>query len=131
MTSENNNGVITEDVIHIDEEFADIVHQAETTGKRRTEELSVRGSELKETLGRLAHEARVRKITIRNQHGKTLVEIPLVLGAAGLLIIGPWTAALLAAAWLTRVSILIEYEDAPVVEEEAKSAVEQIEVRIA
>lgn len=131
MTSENNNGVITEDVIHIDEEFTDIVHQAETTGKRRVEVLSVRGDELKETLGRLAREARARKITIRNQHGKTLVEIPLVLGAAGLLIIGPWTAALLAAAWLTRVSILIEYEDAPAVEEEARSAVEQIEVRIA
>ena len=32
---------------------------------------------------------------------------------AGVLIIGPWTAALLAAAWLSRVSILIEYEEAP------------------
>ena len=120
------------EVIHIEEEFKDVVAQAEVTGKRRMEEISVRGSELKETLGRLAKEATVRKIIVKNQHGKTLVSIPFVLGAAGMLIIGPWTAGLLVAAWLTRVSILIEYEEAPTaVEEVAKSAVEQIEARIA
>ncbi len=120
------------ELIRVEEEFRDIVHKAEDTGKRRIEELSVRGGELKETLGRLAKEARVRKITVRSADGKTLVEIPFVLGAAGVLIIGPWTAALLAAAWLTRVSILIEYEEAPTAAEEAaKKAVEQIETRIA
>ncbi len=121
-----------DDVIHIEEEFKDVVAQAEDTGRRRYEEFSVRGADLKDTLGRLAQEARVRKITLRSRTGKTLAEIPLALGAAGVLIIGPWTAVLLAAAWLTRVSILIEYEDAPsAVEEAAQSAVDQIEVRIA
>ncbi|MBP6786220.1 MAG: DUF4342 domain-containing protein [Candidatus Promineofilum sp.] len=121
-----------DNVIHVEEEFKDVVAQAEDTGRRRYEEFSVRGTELKDTLGRLAQEARVRKITLRSRTGRTLAEIPLALGAAGVLIIGPWTAVLLAAAWLTRVSILIEYEDAPsAVEEAARSAVEQIEVRIA
>ena len=121
-----------DEIIHIEEEFKDVVHKAEESGKRRFEEFSVRGGELKDTFGRLAKEARVRKITLKNQSGKTLVEIPFVLGAAGVLIIGPWTAALLAAAWLTRVSILIEYEEAPsAAEEAARSAIDQIEARIA
>ena len=121
-----------DEMIHIDEEFRDVVAQAEDTGRRRYEEFSVRGGELKDTLGRLAQEARVRNVTLKSRTGQTLAEIPLVLGAAGMLIIGPWTAALLAAAWLTRVSILIEYEDAPSpVEEAAHDAIDQIEVRIA
>lgn len=121
-----------DEVIHIEEEFRDVVAQAEDTGRRRYEEFSVRGGELKDTLGRLAQEARVRKITLKSRTGRTLAEIPLALGAVGMLIIGPWTAALLAAAWLTRVSILIEYEDAPSpVEEAGRRAVDQIEARIA
>ena len=121
-----------DDVIHVEEEFKNLVVQAEDTSRRRYEEFSVRGADLKDAVGRLAQEARVRKITLRSRTGKTLAEIPLALGAAGVLIIGPWTAVLLAAAWLTRVSILIKYEDAPsAVEEAARSAVEQIEVRIA
>jgi hypothetical protein len=121
-----------DDVIHVEEEFKNLVVQAEDTSRRRYEEFSVRGADLKDAVGRLAQEARVRKITLRSRTGKTLAEIPLALGAAGVLIIGPWTAVLLAAAWLTRVSILIEYEDAPsAVEEAARSAVDEIEVRIA
>ena len=124
MSAESQN-----EMIRVEEEFKQIVAD---DGGRRYEELSMRGGELKDALGRLAQEARVRKITLKSRTGQTLAEIPLVLGAAGMIIIGPWTAALLAAAWLTRVSILIEYEDAPArVEEDARSAVDQIEVRIA
>ncbi len=121
---------IHDELITIEEEFGSVVHKTEETGKRRFEEFSARGGELKGILGRLAHEATARKITLRNESGKTLAEIPLAIGAAGVLIIGPWTAALLAAAWLTRVSILIEYEEAPA-PEAAESAIDQIEVRIA
>ena len=119
---------MSEQIINVENEFKDVVAQAEVVGQRRFEEISVRGSELKETLGRLTKEARVRKITLKNQSGRTLAEIPLALGALGVLIIGPWTAALLATAWLTRVSIIIEYEDAP---NEVEKAVEKIEKRIA
>lgn len=129
MTDEMKNEMDYE-LIHVEEEGRRLVAQAETTGRRRIEEMSVRGSELRETLGRLAQEGRARKITVRNHTGKTLFEIPLVLGAAGVLILGPWTAALLAAAWLTRASILIEYEDAPAAETDVP-AVLQIEPRVA
>jgi len=116
---------MSEDTIHFEEELHDAAVQAEGAAKRRIEIISVRGNELKDVVGRLANEARVRKITVKDRTGKKLLEIPFVLGAAGVLLIGPWTAALLAAAWLTRVSILIEYEEAP-----ALSAVEKIEPRI-
>ena len=115
------------EVIPVEEELHDAADRAEGEARRRIEVISVRGNEMKDVVGRLANEARVRKITLKNRAGKTLVEIPFVLGAAGVLLIGPWTAALLAVAWLTRVSILIEYEEAPAIE----SAVEKIEPRIA
>ena len=121
---------IHDELISVEEEFSSVIHKAEETGKRRFEEFSVRGGDLKDTLGRLAREATARKITLRNESGKTLAQIPLAIGAAGVLIIGPWTAALLAAAWLTRVSILIEYEELPAPAEEIP-AVRQIEPRVA
>lgn len=91
----------------------------ETKSKMRTEEISVAGRELMNTLGRLAREATVRKVTVKSASGKTIVEIPFLLGAVGVLALGPWTAALLGAAWLTRASVLIEYEEAPETMEEA------------
>lgn len=123
--TENINNEMDYELIHIEEEG-----RRPATTDRRRDEITVHGSELRDTLGRLAQEGRARKITVRNRYGKTLVEIPLVLGAAGMLIIGPWTAALLAAAWLTRVSILIEYEPLPSAETDVP-AVLQIEPRIA
>jgi hypothetical protein len=110
---------MTDETIHIEEEVKDAAHKVEATAKRWTEQITVRGGDLGETLGRLMKEATVRKITVKSESGKTLVEIPLVLGVAGALVVGPWTAVLLVAAWLTRVSILIEYEAAPTPVEEA------------
>ncbi len=110
---------MTNETIHIEEEVKEAAHKVEETAKRWTEEISVRGGDLGDTLGRLVKEATVRKITVRSESGKTLLEVPLVLGAAGMLFIGPWTGLLLITAWLTRVSILIEYEAAPTKVEEA------------
>ena len=92
---------MSDETIHIEEELKGAAHKVEDTAKRWTEQISVRGGDLGETLGRLAKEATVRKITVKSESGKTLVEIPLVLGVAGALFVGPWTAVLLVAAWLT------------------------------
>ena len=123
---------MTDETIHVEEELKDAAHKAEDTAKRWTEEISVRGGELGETLGRLMKEATVRKITIKSESGKTLLEIPLVLGVAGMVFIGPWTAVLLIAAWLTRVSILIEYEAAPTkIEEAAEDVAQDVQAALA
>lgn len=106
---------MSDETIHIDE----LKVEAEAAGRRWTEELSVSGSNLADTLGRLGREAAVRKITVKNARGRTIAEIPLLLGTAGVLVLGPWTAAVLVAAWLGRVSLIIEYEKAPDTMEEA------------
>ncbi|MEZ4519470.1 MAG: DUF4342 domain-containing protein [Chloroflexota bacterium] len=95
------------------------IYIQDETGQRRTEEISVRRGDLADTLGRLAREATVRKITLVSAGGRVIAEIPLVLGAAGVLLLGPWTAAALAAALIGRVSILIEYEEAPATMQES------------
>jgi hypothetical protein len=124
--------LMSEEMIHIEEELSDAAAKAQVVGKRRVEEITIRGGELKDTLGRLAKEATVRKITVKNREGKTIANIPFVLGAAGVLVIGPWTAVLLAGAWLTRLSILIEYEEAPSkVEEAVEEAAGRIEAAVA
>lgn len=82
-----------------------------TTGKTRTEELSVAGSELIKTIQSLMREAVVRKIVVKDRNGRTLIEIPLVAGALGMVAFGWWSAVFLIAAWFTEVSILIERGD--------------------
>jgi hypothetical protein len=82
------------------------------SGERKTiyEEITAGTDELLDVLSDLAKEATVRKITVRNRAGKHLFEVPLLAGVAGVWFLGPWTAALLAGALFTGVSILIERE---------------------
>ena len=123
---------MSDETILIEEEMKEAAGKARETAKRWTEQINVRTSDLNETLGRLVKEATVRKITVIGPSGKKLLEIPLVLGAAGALIVGPWTAFLLVAAWVTRVSILIEYEAAPTpVEEAVEDVVGDIKAAVA
>lgn len=117
------------DMIHIEEEVSDEARKAAAAGKHH---IAIRGDELKETLGRLAKEATVRKITVKNSDGKVVLNIPFVLGAAGMVILGPWTAALLVTAWLTRMSILIEFEPAPSqIEEKLDEVASDVEAALA
>jgi hypothetical protein len=87
----------------------------EQAGNGRTwiEEVSVAGDQLVKTVQSLLREAVVRKITVKDRNGRTLLEIPLYAGAAGMFFLGWWSAALLIAAWFTEVSIFIEREAEP------------------
>lgn len=82
----------------------------EKGGKKLYEEISAASDEVLDIISDLAKEATVRRIIIRNRAGKTLFEVPLLAAVAGVWVIGPWTAALLAGALFTGVSILIERE---------------------
>lgn len=95
---------MTDNTIHIEEE----AFKSDPNSKTWTEEISVAGGELMDTLKRLAKDVTVTKITVKNDSGRVLFSFPLALGVVGVLILGPWTAAALVAAWLTRVSVLIE-----------------------
>ncbi len=86
----------------------DLKHEAKTA----TEQISVAGSELIKTIQALLREAAVRKITVQDKNGRTLVEFPLYAGVIGAFFVGSWTVLALIAAWFAEVSILIERDTA-------------------
>jgi len=79
--------------------------------KTRTEEISLSGEDLVATVKNLVHQGNIRRITIENKDGKTLLEIPLTLGVVGALLL-PTLAALGAlAAIVTECKIVVERID--------------------
>jgi len=76
--------------------------------KVRVEELQVSGEGLVTKCKELVHEGNIRRITIKNEEGKTLVEIPLTLGVVGA-VLAPTLAAIGAiAALVTNCTIVVE-----------------------
>jgi len=76
--------------------------------KVRTEEFQVDGDQLVAKIKELLHEGNVRRISIRNEEGRTLLDLPLTVGVVGALLL-PQLAALGAiAALLTNATIVIE-----------------------
>jgi len=74
----------------------------------RTEEFKVSGDALVQKIKELVHEGNIRRVMIKNEEGRTLIDIPLTWGVVGTLI-APQLAAIGAiAALLTQGSILVE-----------------------
>ncbi len=79
--------------------------------KVRTEEFQVRGEEIVAKIKELLHEGTIRRVIIKNESGKTLIDIPLTLGVVGALV-APQLAAIGAiAALLTNGTIVVEKVD--------------------
>lgn len=75
---------LTEDKIPTQTIEATVVEQSEeTTEKVRIEELKISGDALSARLKKLIHAGNIRCIIIKNASGRTLVEIPLTVGAIG------------------------------------------------
>ena len=74
----------------------------------RTEELKITGEELVATVKELVRQGNIRRITVRNREGKTLVEIPLTLGVVGTLLIPTLAALGAVAALVAECSIVVE-----------------------
>ena len=76
--------------------------------KTYTEEFEVNGDDLLAKIKELAHEGNIRRVIIRNESGRTLIDIPLTFGVVGALV-APQLAAIGAiAALLSHGSILVE-----------------------
>lgn len=115
---------MSEESIHIDEEFA-----ASDNGqsyKKWEEEIKVTGDELVGKVQELIKEATARKITVKDENGKTLLSIPLWSGVFGLMVFGAWSALALIAAWAANLSIIIEYVDLEDIVEDVEEAVEDL-----
>jgi hypothetical protein len=74
----------------------------------RTEEYQVNGDELVAKVKELVHEGNIRRVTIRNEEGKDLIEIPLTWGVVGALLLPVWAAIGALAALVTDCTIVVE-----------------------
>lgn len=87
----------------------------------QVEEFKVKGDELLGRIRELISEGNVRRITIKNTDGKTMLEIPLTIGVVGALI-APVAAALGAvAALVTECTVTITRDDEPEESDQAGS----------
>jgi hypothetical protein len=74
----------------------------------RSQEFKVTGDAVVGKLKELLHEGNVRRIIIKNDEGKTLIEIPLTLGVAGALFLPVWAAVGAIAALAANLTIVVE-----------------------
>ena len=76
--------------------------------KPRIEEFEVSGDKVVETVKRLVHEGNIRRVTIKGEDGKTLIEIPLTFGVVGAVLLPVWAALGALAALVARCTIVVE-----------------------
>jgi hypothetical protein len=76
--------------------------------RTRVEEFEVSGEKIVETVKELVHKGNIRRITIKNDDGKSLIEIPLTLGVVGAVLLPVWAAVGALAALVTKCTIVVE-----------------------
>ena len=72
------------------------------------EEIKVSGEKLKATLKSIIREGNVRRIVLRNGQGRTLLDMPLTAGIAGVVLLPFWAAVGTVVALATDFTILVE-----------------------
>ena len=72
------------------------------------EEFEVTGDAVIAKIKEVVYEGNVRRITIKNDEGKTLIEIPLTLGVVGALLLPVWAAIGAIAALAANLTLVIE-----------------------
>jgi len=76
--------------------------------RTRIEEFEVSGEQVVETVKKLVRQGNIRRITIKDSEGKSLIELPLTLGVVGAILV-PTLAALGAlAAIVTECTLVVE-----------------------
>jgi hypothetical protein len=77
-------------------------------GKTRFEEFRLNGGEILNKVKEILHQGNVRRIILKDEHGKTFMEIPLTVGVVGA-IVAPILAAVGAVAALaSNLTIVVE-----------------------
>jgi len=78
--------------------------------KATTAEYSVSGEVLVTKIKELLHEGNIRRITIKNEQGQSLIEIPLTIGVVGAALLPVLAAIGAAAALVAKCTIVVEKE---------------------
>ena len=76
--------------------------------KTRKEEFKVTGGEIIDKVKELIHEGNIRRITIKNETGDTLIEIHLTLGLVGAAFLPVLAAVGAIAALVAKMTIVVE-----------------------
>jgi len=74
----------------------------------RTEEFKVSGGELINKVKELLHEGNIRRIILKDEQGKTFMEIPLTVGIVGVAILPVLAALGTIAALVSNMTIVVE-----------------------
>lgn len=72
-----------ENVEQVQVELAPTAPEVEPTEKVSVEEFRISGDTLVTKVKELLHQGNIRRITIKNEEGQTLMEIPLTVGVVG------------------------------------------------
>ena len=80
-------------------------------GKTKEEEFSLNGSELIDKIKALIHEGNIRRIVLKTEEGKTLIEIPLTLGLVGAALVPVLAAVGAIAALVAKLRLVVEKEE--------------------
>jgi hypothetical protein len=82
-----------------------------TGGKTRSEEFKISGNEILNKIKDLIHEGNIRRIILKDENGKTFLEIPLTVGLVGAALAPVLAAIGAAAALVTKMTIVVEKAD--------------------
>ncbi len=78
---------------------------------KNTEEFKVNGEDLLKKVKSIIKEGNVRRISIRNKEGKTLIELPVTLGVVGAVLAPTLAAVGTIAALITECTIVVERQE--------------------
>lgn len=81
------------------------------TKTAKEESFQVNGEDLVSKIKNLINEGNIRRITIKDKSGKTLMVLPLTFGVAGVILAPVWAALGALAALVTECTITIEREE--------------------
>ena len=83
----------------------------QTESPPRIEEFRIDGDQLLAKAKELIHQGNVRRLIIKNDEGKTLIEVPLTVGLIGVALLPVWAAIGAIAALATDCVIVVEREE--------------------
>lgn len=84
------------------------MHEEDDPGPTRSEEFKLDGGQVLDKIKALIHEGNIRRIIVKNEDGKTLIEIPLTFGLVGIALLPIYAAVGAIAAVATRMVIVVE-----------------------
>lgn len=73
-----------------------------------TETIKVKGEELLDKVKELVHQGNIHRIIIKDEKGRTFIEIPVTVGVVGAVLLPVWAAVAAIAAIVAKFTIVVE-----------------------